>query len=148
MHTTLNGSSFLSYETTVANAYKAARSPTERPLLHMSIKPQYPPDFPADAWREVPTHVGHGDQQVYSLSPMARERDAGSVCPDSFDNPSDAVVVINLNIASKEQILAAYKGTLSPDVHRVVDAILAVRPKSSADDLRASSSQRDFPPTR
>jgi hypothetical protein len=128
MHATLNGSSFLSYETQIANAYKAAKSTGGAALLQMSIKPHYPPDDPAAPHRKFrPTSVTAAST-VYSLDPAAGVLQAAKQdFPGSFTNPSDAAVVINLNTASREEILAAYKGTISPDVHRLVDAILAVR---------------------
>jgi hypothetical protein len=128
MHTTLNGSTFLSYETQIANAYKAAKSTGGAALLEMSIQPNYPADDPAAPHRKFRPTTVTAASTVYSLDPAAGAlRSVKQDFPGSFGNPSDAAVVINLNTASREEILAAYKGTITPDVHRLVDAIMAVR---------------------
>jgi Domain of unknown function (DUF4157)/DNA/RNA non-specific endonuclease len=135
MHATLNGSTFLSYETRVANAYKTARTTTGAALLRMEITPNYPAADPAAPGAKYRPSSVTASSTVYSLSAAGGAvASAEQALPGGpFDNPSDAIVIINLNTASKEAILAAYKGTLSPDIHTVVDAILAVRPKPDSD---------------
>jgi hypothetical protein len=134
MHTTLNGSAFLSYETQVANAYKAAKTTGGAALLEMSIKPHYPADDPAMPGAKFRPGSITPTCTVYSLDPAQGSlKAAKQTFSTTLTNPSDAVVHINLNTASREEILAAYKGTITPDVHRLVDAILAVRPRREVD---------------
>lgn len=133
MHATLNGSTFLSFETRMANAYKAAKAAGRGALLDMQITPDYPAHDPAEPGRTYRPDPVRAACKVYSL-------DAGGGVAEqpfggSFANPSNATAIINLNTADRAVILAAYSGQLTPDVHALVDAIIKVRPRRTPDGL-------------
>lgn len=133
MHATLNGSTFLSFETRMANAYKAAKAAGRGALLSMQITPDYPAPDPANPGRKYRPDPVRAACKVFSLD------GGGGVAEQPFDgsftNPSNATTIINLNSADRAVILAAYSGQLTPDVHALVDAIIKVRPRRTVDGL-------------
>ena len=131
MHTTLNGSTFLSFETGIANDYKAARAANRGALLTMQFTPNYPPDDPTQPGRKYRPNPVDADCTLYQLDATGGVTQKGYT--GSFPNPSNATIIVDLNSASKTEILAAYSGQLSPEIHQLVDAIIAVRPRRTVE---------------
>ena len=140
MHTTLNGSTFLSFESRMANAAKVAKAGGRGALLSMQITPDYPADDPANPGRKYRPNPVRADCRLYAL-------DTGGGVSEtpfngSFANPSNAAATINLNSADRTEILAAFAGQLTPDVHLLVEAIVAVRPRRTVEGFNRALAEK------
>jgi hypothetical protein len=130
MHSTLNLSTFKSYENQIASAFKKEKEAGRPAIIHMSITPQYPDADPAAPGRHFRPERIVANSTLFTLATNGTALSAKQQqFPGDLVNPSNAITIINLNTASKTEILAAYSGTIDRNVHELVDAIIAIRPQ-------------------
>ncbi len=121
MHPTLNLSTFKTYENTLATRYRALFDDEKAVLLFMQITPHYPHDDAANPASYRPTTVT-ASSKIITLQPGAATlTKQEQTFPGTFTNPSAAPSEVNLNTASREDLLAIRLSA------RLVDAVLAER---------------------
>ena len=124
MHTTLNGSTFLAFETQQANRYRRAVADGHGALLHWTVTPNYPTS--GNVFRPVSITA---TATLITLQPNGASLAPTQVpITTTLSNPASAAGPVDLNTADRTTLLAMWQGQISTDHHDLVDAIIASRP--------------------
>jgi hypothetical protein len=136
MHSTLNLSTFKSFENQVAGKYKEMKKLGHGGVIWLDLVPTYPGADPSKPGKEYRPTAIEAQAKVFSLEAAGGHT---ALHTDQFQasltNPSRGTTELNLNEASKGDLLALFEGSLGPDVHAVVNAIMSSLPKKNFDNL-------------
>jgi hypothetical protein len=149
MHSTLNLSTFKVFENSVADKYDEVRAEGRGGVIWLDLLPVYPAADPSRPGKEYrPTEV-EAQGKVLSLDAVSGHT---ALHTDTFQatltNPSRGTSTINLNEKDKGKLLALFEGSLGPDVHAVVKAILESLPAHDFDGLLLRINEKLSDPLR
>jgi len=149
MHATLNLSTFKTFENQIAAKFKEMRKLGHGAVVWLDLVPVYPTPDPSRPGKEFRPTAIEAQGKVLSLDAASGH---AALHTDSFQqtltNPSRGITEINLNVATETDILALFEGSLGPDVHAVVNAIIASRPAKDIDGLLLKINLRLSDPLR